>query len=92
MINIPVTEKRTQIYLTSAQHEALRRVAHARGTSLAGVVREAVDAYLRKPPAGAKRERVGPDPLADLIGFVEAGRDLSERHDDVLYGPKRRRR
>jgi hypothetical protein len=83
MYIMALTEKRTQVYLTHAQHAALLRAARTRNVSLAEVVREAVDAYLTRKPA---RER-GDDPLADLIGFVNGPGDLSERHDDYLYGP-----
>ena len=38
---------RTQIQLTEKQSEALRRLAAARGRSLADLVRQGVDLYLR---------------------------------------------
>ena len=78
-----LTEKRTQIYLTRSQHSALQRAARTRNVSLAEVVREAVDAYLTRKPGP---EPGGPDPLADLIGCFEGPGDLSDRHDDYLYG------
>ena len=94
-----VTDKRTQLYLTAAQHEALMRAARKRGTSLAGVVREAIAEYLGRP---GDRRRAAPatDPLAEFLGCFEGTGDLAERHDDVLYGersgtrsrPKKRRR
>jgi len=78
-----LTEKRTQIYLTLSQHSALVRAARTRNVSLAEVVREAVNAYLTRKPGP---EPGGSDPLADLIGCFEGPGDLSDRHDDYLYG------
>jgi len=88
-----VTEKRTQIYLSSNQHGSVQRLARRRHTSMAGVIREAIDVYLSTTPA---REPAG-DPLADLAGIFEGPGDLSIRHDDYLYGkapatPRRRGR
>src|SRR5262245_9277277 len=82
-----VTDKRTQLYLTAAQHEALIRAARKRRTSLAEVVREAIAEYLGKP---GKRGRAASstDPLAEFIGCFEGPGDLAERHDDFLYGPR----
>lgn len=86
-----VAEKRTQIYLSGTQHSALRRTAREEGTSMATLVRRAIDAYL------VTREKMRPappkaDPLDDLIGFIEGPGDLSERHDDHLYGRASARR
>jgi hypothetical protein len=84
-----LTEKRTQIYLTHAQHGSLARMSARRGVSLAQLVREAIDQYLMAPrlqDAGP-----GPDPLGDLIGSVRGPGDLADRHDEYLYGPQRKR-
>jgi predicted transcriptional regulator len=48
---------RTQIYLTEAQRRRLDELAERRGTTLAGVIREAVDEYL---------DRVDPEAEAAL--------------------------
>jgi hypothetical protein len=81
-----VTEKRTQLYLTARQHAALLRMARVRGTSLAGVVRLAIDAYLAAPTV-PERTSEGADPLAGLVGCFEGPGDLSDNHDEYLYGP-----
>jgi len=41
--------RRTQIYLDEAQHAALANRARAEGTTTSGVIREAIDAFLRPP-------------------------------------------
>lgn len=41
---------RTQVYFTEQQRQALDEVAVREGKTLAGVVREAVDAYLAQTP------------------------------------------
>ena len=48
---------RTQIYLTTEQRERLDAIAQAEGSTLAGVIRDAVDQYL---------EHTGPDPATAL--------------------------
>jgi len=48
---------RTQIYLTAEQRKGLDALARAEGSTLAGVIRNAVDQYL---------EQVAPDPEAIL--------------------------
>jgi hypothetical protein len=82
-----VTEKRTQIYLTRAQHAALLRMARRRKVSLAQVVREALDAFLDVP---SNRKPLLRDPLDGLVGFVTGPDDLAENHDEYLSGPRRK--
>ncbi len=73
---------RTQISLTEDQMRRLRRVASERGTSIAALVRDAVD-------------RTVPDEAQDLLerqqrafalagAFASGHSDTAERHDDVL--------
>lgn len=40
--------RRTQIYLTDEQRRGLRKAARRRGTSVAEVIRRAVDSFLRR--------------------------------------------
>jgi hypothetical protein len=82
---VPVTDKRTQIYLTAVQHGAVQRIARRRGVSMACVCRDAIDLYLSTTPPVAS---AAPDPLADLAGVFEGPGDLSTHHDDYLYGPR----
>jgi len=42
---------RTQVYFTEEQRRRLDLLAAQRGTTLAGVVRQAVDAYVHETPA-----------------------------------------
>jgi hypothetical protein len=88
------TEKRTQIYLTAAQHRAAMALARQRGGSLAGVVRDALDRYLVDVVHDADATWDG-DPAFSLIGTLplpeRASRvPLSEHIDDAVYeeGPR----
>ncbi len=76
---------RIQLHLEDEQDRRLRSLARREGVSRAQLIRRGIDLVLREP--GGK-----PDPLLDLIGAAgPASRpDLSERHDDVLYGPTHR--
>jgi len=70
--------RRTQIYLEPELAEALDRVAQRRGTSRAGLIREAArDLVARENPED--------DPIFGIIGMASGGpSDVSERHDDYL--------
>ena len=83
MYIMSATEKRTQIYLTAEQHAAVQRLARQQGLSMAGVVREAIEAYVTTRRGGLPTTS---DPLEDLAGIFEGPGDLSERHDDYLDG------
>jgi hypothetical protein len=73
--------ERTQISLTVEQARALRRLARRRGTSMAGLIREAVErAYGLDPGAGAAWARA----LASVGGFRSDRPDVNEHHDDAL--------
>jgi hypothetical protein len=48
---------RTQVQLTEAQAEAVKRIAARRGVSMAEVLRELVDAHLVEAADGDRRER-----------------------------------
>jgi hypothetical protein len=86
---MPLSEKRTQLYLTSEQHRAVMDAAHRRGTSLAGVVREALEQYLRTE-GGSGVSRWQDDPVLELVGAFElpalsAGESLNDAIDRSLY-------
>lgn len=51
--------RRTQIYLTDDQVRALKRTAERRDVSMAGLIRQALDRFLRREAAG------DPDELLD---------------------------
>jgi Arc/MetJ-type ribon-helix-helix transcriptional regulator len=73
---------RTQIQLTEKQAEKLKRLASQRGTSMAEIIRHAVDLIIESPTA----------PSADEIkqraitaaGRFHAGTRLARDHDDHL--------
>jgi hypothetical protein len=74
---------RTQIQLTEEQSRALKKVAAARGESMAEVIRRAVDGVIRSGvafPADEKKKRA-----LDIVGKFKSGRrDVSKRHDAHL--------
>ena len=78
---------RIQILLSESQNERLSHLAGKLGTTKSGLVREAVDLFLRAKVSSSA------DPLLDLIGQGgEAGRpDISVRHDDYLRSRKAER-
>lgn len=71
---------RTQISLTSAQARRLRALARKRGTSMAALIRDAIDrAY-----GGADEEARWRRALDSVGGFRSDRSDVSERHDEFL--------
>jgi hypothetical protein len=73
--------ERTQISLSSRQAQALRRLAEKRNTSMAALIREAVDrTYGLQATVDPRWERA----LASVGGFNSGLPDLAERHDDYL--------
>ena len=73
---------RTQIYLKSGQHRALRREAKRRGISMTELVRRIVAAHL------CGRRGIASFPKEAVLSFVALGEsgesDISERHDEAL--------
>jgi hypothetical protein len=83
------TDKRTQIYLTEAQHRAAMTLARRRGGSLAGVVRNALDRYLIAAVHHAEATWDS-DPSYALIGTLPlperpARAALAEHIDHTVY-------
>jgi hypothetical protein len=73
--------ERTQISLTPGQAQELRRLARKRKTSMAALIREAVDrAYLPDSSTEARWHQA----LAAVGGFRSGRSDISERHDEEL--------
>jgi hypothetical protein len=72
--------ERTQISLTSGQARALRRLARARGTSMAALIRDAVERTYGGADEDARWRRA----LDAVGGFRSDRSDVSERHDDAL--------
>jgi predicted DNA-binding protein len=75
--------ERTQISLTAEQAERLRRIARTRGTSMAALIREAVDRVLPDDESPSEEER-----WARALAAVGAGQgdgaNASEEHDRYL--------
>jgi hypothetical protein len=71
---------RTQILLEDWQYESLKAEADRRGRSLAGVVREAVAAYLTEDAAEAWGE------LSAIAGIGDDPTGTGRDHDRLLYG------
>jgi Arc/MetJ-type ribon-helix-helix transcriptional regulator len=72
--------ERTQISLTSQQARELRRLARARGPSMAALIREAVDRAYGDSGDSERWRRA----LDDIGGFRSDRSDVSERHDEAL--------
>ena len=72
--------ERTQISLTETQARELRRLAKRRGTSMAALIREAVDRTYGAPDDEKRWKRA----LDSVGGFSSDRADVSERHDDAL--------
>ena len=72
--------ERTQISLKSAQARELRRLARSRGTSMAALIREAVDRMYGPADEQARWRRA----LDSVGGFRSDRSDVSDRHDDAL--------
>lgn len=80
MSDIILPVERTQISLTSAQARELRRLSRQRGTSMAALIREAVDRTYGGGDEEARWRRA-----LDAVGGYRSDRsDVSERHDDFL--------
>lgn len=74
---------RTQIQLTEAQAQALKALAAAEGRSMADLIRDGVDALLRRRGI-VDRTTVKARSLAALGRFRSGARDLGSKHDDHL--------
>jgi len=74
---------RTQILLTEAQAQGLRKLATAEHRSMADLVRDGVNALL-KAHAGGTRDQAKARALAAAGRFRSGVPDLGTRHDDHL--------
>ncbi len=82
---------RTQIQLTEEQAKEVKRIARTRLTSVAEVIREAVNQIIRSGAGGAadpgdRRERA----LKAVGKFSSGKRDVSRKHDKYLSEAFRR--
>lgn len=67
---------RKQVYLTTEQDRALKRLAYQLGSTESLILRDALDRYF-----SAKELESGDDPLRDLIGLFNGPEEVD--HDDV---------
>jgi len=83
-----VAEKRTQVYFPKDLYNRLKKRAKKEGKSVAAVIREASEQYLKEEEKEIDWEN---DPIVKAIGFCKSDvDDLSVNHDHYLYGmPKK---
>jgi hypothetical protein len=80
--------QRTTVMLPRDLKERAARAAHSRGISLGEFIREALAQLLRADPDAADRDSL----MTDTAVYEGPGpSDTVERHDDLLYGPGKRR-
>ena len=74
---------RTQIQLTEAQAKAVKRAAMEEGTSVAEVIRRAVERMAEARPKMSAQERVRR--AIEIAGKFRSGKkDVSRKHDEYL--------
>lgn len=74
---------RTQIQLTEEQAAALKSIAAEQGSSVAALVRESVDAFIKNTGAVTPEERKRR--ALSIVGRYSSGiRDLGREHDRYL--------
>ena len=74
---------RTQIQLTETQARTLKKVAMDKGTSVAEVIRRAVDNMVQRSPKVSGEERI--KRALEIVGKFRSGRrDVSQKHDKYL--------
>jgi uncharacterized protein YabN with tetrapyrrole methylase and pyrophosphatase domain len=74
---------RTQIQLTETQARTLKKVAMDQGTSVAEVIRRAVDNMVQRSPKVSGQERIRR--AVEIVGkFRSAKRNISRKHDEYL--------
>lgn len=74
---------RTQIQLTEEQAKTLKRMAHARHLSIAELIRQAVDGFIKTGGAMDSEER-RQRAIAIVGRFGSGEKDISQKHDDYL--------
>ncbi len=74
---------RTQVQLTEDQVKALKEIALRKKVSMAGLIREAVDEYLREEH-GLSYEEKKRRAIRAIGSFKSGKRDISINHDKYL--------
>lgn len=84
-----VAEKRTQVYFPIELYKKVEKRAKKESKSMASVVRESVERYIKEEEEEIDWEN---DPIFKLAGIMNSGLgDLSVNHDYYLYGMKKRK-
>lgn len=79
---------RTQVYMEDQQMLRLRLEAHREHLPISELIRRAVERFLRTKESRTDWDR---DPLTRAIGKIRLSvSDASVRHDEYLYGPKKK--
>ena len=74
---------RTQIQLTETQARTLKKAAMDQGTSVAEIIRRAVENMLQTNPKVSSQERVRR--AVEIVGKFRSGkRGVSQKHDKFL--------
>ena len=74
---------RTQIQLTEAQARTVKKVAMEKGTSVAEVIRRAVENMVQSNPKISTQERIRR--AIEIAGKFQSGkRNISRKHDEYL--------
>ena len=77
---------RTQILLDPWQYEQLKAAAEREGRSISSLVRDAVTQFLK----GSRRRTT--TKLAEISGLGADPGSRGRDHDEVIYGPRKKRR
>jgi hypothetical protein len=74
---------RTQIQLTETQARTIKKVAMDQGTSIAEIIRRAVENMIQASPKVSSQERVRR--AVEIVGKFGSGkRNVSQKHDKYL--------
>lgn len=80
---------RTQIQLTDDQARMVKKLATARGVSIAEIIRQAVEGIIHSSPAIDREERV--KRAREIVGKFSSGKsDISGKHDAYLEAAYKR--
>ncbi|MDH4268243.1 MAG: ribbon-helix-helix protein, CopG family [Deltaproteobacteria bacterium] len=74
---------RTQIQLTETQARTIKKVAMDQGTSIAEIIRRAVENMVQASPKVSSQERLRR--AVEIVGKFRSGkRNISQKHDKYL--------
>ena len=74
---------RTQIQLTETQARTIKKIARDQGTSIAEIIRRAVENVVQASPRVSSQERVRR--AVEIVGKFRSGkRNVSQKHDKYV--------